>query len=118
MTEKSITGKKGEEAAVEYLIKKGYQIISTNKRFGKAEIDIIAKKDTEIVFVEVKTRTSDFFGFPEEFVTDKKIEMMSKAAEQFIEQNSSFTEIRFDIISVIFKNDKYQITHIEDAFTP
>lgn len=118
MTDKGTTGKKGEEIAVSYLKNKGYEIVDTNKRFGKAEIDIIAKTRNEFVFVEVKTRTSDFFGFPEESVNDKKIEMMAFAAEQFTEETGNTTEIRFDIISVIFKNEKFYVTHIEDAFIP
>lgn len=117
MAENNSTGKTGEQIAVNFLKTKGYEIIETNKRFGRAEIDIIAKNNDEYVFVEVKTRKNDLYGFPEEFVTDKKIEMMAKAAEMFSEQNQ-LTEIRFDIISIIFSKKEFEIKHIEDAFIP
>ena len=118
MAENNSTGKTGEQIAAEYLKKKGYEIIETNKHFGKAEVDIIAKVESEYVFVEVKTRKSEFFGFPEESVTEKKIEMMAIAAEQFIEQTENVYEVRFDIISIIYNNKDFKITHIKDAFIP
>ncbi|MCC6720726.1 MAG: YraN family protein [Bacteroidia bacterium] len=118
MTEQISTGKTGEQIAAQLLKDKGYEIIETNKYFGKSEIDIIAKIGNEYVFVEVKTRKSDFFGFPEESVNDKKIEMMAKAAEIFTEQNNINTEVRFDIISIVINKSKTNITHIEDAFIP
>ena len=111
-------GEKGETLAVDFLKAKGYHIVERNKRFGRAEIDIIAKIGEEIVFVEVKTRTSDYFGFPEESIDSKKIELMGKAAEQFeIDTDEKFT-IRFDCISVVIGVHDTEIIHIEDAFLP
>ncbi len=80
MAKHNITGKEGEEIASAYLKAKGYQIIEMNKRFGRAEIDIIAKIGNEYVFVEVKTRTSDYFGFPEEAIDKRKIKLLVNAA--------------------------------------
>ncbi len=118
MAEHNITGKTGEDIAVAYLKAKGYQIIELNKKFGHAEIDIIAKIGNEYVFVEVKTRTSDYFGFPEESIDDKKIALMGKAAEKFCIEKGEELEIRFDLISLVLGNAKHDIIHIEDAFFP
>jgi putative endonuclease len=70
------------------------------------------------VFVEVKTRSSDHFGFPEEAITKRKITLMGKAAEQFSIEKSDGLEIRFDLISLVLGNAKHDIVHIEDAFFP
>ena len=118
MAKHNITGKEGEDIAAAYLKAKGYQIIEINKRFGRAEIDIIAKIGNEYVFVEVKTRTSAYFGFPEEAIDDRKIELLGKAAEQFSQEKEDDLEIRFDMISLVLGNDKHDIIHIEDAFFP
>lgn len=118
MAKHNITGKEGEEFAAAYLKAKGYQIIEMNKRFGKAEIDIIAKIGNEYVFVEVKTRSSDYFGFPEEAIDKRKIKLMGKAAEQFGLEKNDDLEIRFDMISLVLGKDKHDIIHIEDAFFP
>ena len=118
MAKHNAIGKEGENLAAAFLRAKGYQIIEINKRFGRAEIDIIAKIGNEYVFVEVKTRTSDYFGFPEEAIDKKKIALMGKAAEQFSLEKNDDLEIRFDLISLVFGDDKHNIIHIEDAFFP
>lgn len=118
MAKHNIIGKEGEEIAAAFLRAKGYEIIEMNKRFGRAEIDIIAKIGNEYVFVEVKTRSSDYFGFPEEAIDKRKIKLMGKAAEQFSSEKNDNLEIRFDMISLVLGNDKHDIVHIEDAFFP
>ena len=118
MAKHNITGKEGEEIAAGYLKAKGYQIIEMNKQFGRAEVDIIAKIGNEYVFVEVKTRTSDYFGFPEEAIGNKKIKLLGRAAEQFNVEKNDGLEIRFDLISLVLGDDKHDIVHIEDAFFP
>lgn len=118
MAQHNETGKKGEIAAANFLLKKGFEILAANYRFKKAEIDIIAKQNNVITFVEVKTRSTDFFGFPEEFVDKKKQQLIAKAAAQFIEENKILGELRFDIISVIETKEQLEIRHIEDAFFP
>ena len=65
-------GKKGENLAKEMLVDKGYTIVETNWRFDKDEIDIVAKDGDEFVIVEVKTRSTDFYGFPEDAVDSQK----------------------------------------------
>lgn len=112
-------GKKGEEIAIEFLVKKGYEILESNWRHRKAEIDIIARFNEVLVFVEVKSRSSDLFGRPESFVDEKKQTLISDAASVFMEKIGHEWEIRFDIISVFFHNEAYQsIDHFKDAFFP
>lgn len=117
MAEHNELGELGEQMAVDLLLKKGYKIIERNWRYLKAEIDIIAQKDPEtLVIVEVKTRSNSFIGNPEEFVTQKKIKLLVKAANEYVVSRKLDVEVRFDIIAVV-KNSKYQnIEHLEDAF--
>jgi len=110
-------GKKGELLAIDFLKGKGYQILESNWQFSRAEIDIIAKHEEVLIFVEVKTRSDDAFGQPEEFVTPKKERLMMDAASAYMEKINHDWEIRFDIISVLHKNERdIKITHFEDAF--
>ena len=110
-------GKIGEKLAAEYLINKGYEILAQNFYFDKAEIDIIAKKDNNtLVVVEVKTRHSDFFGDPQDFVTPSKIKLLVKAANEYVISNDLDTEVRFDIIAVIKNKTIEKMEHFENAF--
>ena len=112
-------GKHGEALALEHLEQHGYHILERNWRYGRAEIDLIAYLNARLIFVEVKTRSSSSFGYPEDFVTDAKQKLMELAATQYIELMNHKGEIRFDIVSILF-NDKntHTINHIEDAFWP
>ena len=83
MAEHYELGNKGEQLAVNYLINKGYKIVERNWRFQKAEIDIIATKDKILISVEVKTRSTNDFGSPQDFVTPKKIKLMVSAMNIF-----------------------------------
>ncbi len=109
-------GKLGEEAAVDFLQKNNYEILETNWVFQKAEIDIIALKGNTLAIVEVKTRSSLEFGLPQEFVTPKKIKLLVKAVDEYINQNDIDAEARFDIISVYNNKKDFVIEHFEDAF--
>jgi putative endonuclease len=110
-------GQLGEEIAAEYLQKKGYTILTRNYRAGKVEIDIICRTQSEIVFIEVKTRTSDMMAYPEQAVGKAKQRNIRLAAESFIETLDYTLPARFDIVAVI-KGQKFEIEHIEDAFYP
>ncbi len=118
MSESFDFGKKAEEAAEKYLINKGYRILTTNYRAGKAEVDLFAAKDDLIICVEVKARSSKDFAAPEEAVNKTKIKHLVQAANQFLENNTQFQEVRFDIISISGKESHWKITHLEDAFQP
>ncbi|MDN5203330.1 YraN family protein [Fulvivirgaceae bacterium BMA10] len=109
------TGKKGEELAVEFLQKKGFEIIERNYRIGKAELDIIAKNENLMIFIEVKTRTNNRFGFPESFVDRRKENLITEAAEQYTYDCQWHGNIRFDIIAISLKPN-LEIEHFEDAF--
>jgi putative endonuclease len=118
MAQHNETGDLGEELAAQYLSKNGYEIVATNWRYKKAEIDIIAEKDNLIVIVEVKTRSTNQFGDPEVFVTMSKQRLIVKAAHAYIVENDIEKEARFDIISVLLKGSAHEINHIEEAFYP
>lgn len=116
MAEHKELGKLGEEMAVEFLQKEGYTILQTNYTFQKAEIDILAQKAGVLAVVEVKTRSTLDFGLPQDFVKPKKIQLLVKAVDAFVNQNDLDLEVRFDIIA-IHKNDKsFVIEHLTDAF--
>ena len=119
MSKHNDLGVKGEKIAQSYLKNNNYLILETNWRHGRAEIDIICKKEGILVFVEVKTRTSDYFGKPEEFVTKKKERLMFHAANEYMELVNHLWEIRFDIISILIDNSgNVDLNHFEDAFFP
>jgi len=109
-------GIKGELLAADFLQKNGYEILETNWVFQKAEIDIIAQKDTILAIVEVKTRTSADFGMPQDFVKGKKIQNLVKAVDQYMIENDLDLEVRFDIIGIVLNNHETRIEHLEDAF--
>ncbi len=118
MAQHNQLGKEGEKLAREMLERKGYKILETNWRHGRDEIDIVAMDGDDLVFVEVKTRSSDLFGPPEEAVTERKESFLIRAAEAFIEAKDLDFNSRFDIVSIILKDGKPEINHIEDAFYP
>lgn len=109
-------GKWGEQFAADYILRKGYEILERNWFFAKAEIDIIAKKGNELIIVEVKTRNSDFFGDPQDFVTPAKIKLLVKAANEYIISNDLDLEVRFDIIAVLKNKTQEKLEHFENAF--
>ena len=110
-------GKLAEELAEAFLLEKGMKILAKNFRYQKAEIDLIAQTENQIVIVEVKARATDVFMLPQEAVNKKKIKLMVLAANYFIEENNIDLETRFDVISVLPNEaGKLEITHIENAF--
>lgn len=106
--------------AANYLQDKGYRIALQNFRSGKGEIDLIAwAPGGALVFVEVKTRSLDAYGGPEEAVDKKKQDQIARTAGSYMEQIGHEGEIRFDIISVLLQKDQVKnIRHAEDAFFP
>lgn len=119
MAKHLITGKKGEALAKNYLESKNWIILNSNWRTGRAEVDIIAKDDNFLVFVEVKTRTGTSYGHPAAFVTSHKEELLVEAAQVYMEQIQHRGEFRFDIISVLLSSGRDPlIEHFQDAFFP
>jgi putative endonuclease len=115
---KDLLGEKGEQMAVEYLEKLGYEIISRNWKYHPYEIDIIAKHNDFYVIVEVKTRASDDFGPPQDFVSRKKQSHLVKATQLYADLNQIENEFRFDVVAVIINDKKTELLHIPEAFLP
>ena len=111
-------GKEGEELAACCLQQKGYTILERNWRSGHKEIDIVARKDNLLVIVEVKTRGGTDFGEPENAVTNAKIRRLVSAADAYVRHNRIDMPVRFDIITIVRKDGRQQVEHIEDAFFP
>ena len=127
-TEKRIIGDFGENAAVKYLKRKHYKILARNATFGKLELDIVAKTRTDIVFVEVKTRSVESldgdmaYGRPSDAVNLEKRRNTVNAAYAYLKENPSRLNIRIDVIEVYLdKNAKkptvLKIEHFENAVT-
>ena len=94
------TGKKGEELAVEYFKGMGYVILYRNWRCGHLEVDIIAERDGTLHFIEVKTKTSHRYGFPEDEVSAKKIKNLIDAADVFLFEHPNWEKIQFDVLAI------------------
>lgn len=118
MAEHNEFGTIAEEFVARKYAHNGYQILERNWRFHPLEIDIVAKKNDEIVFVEVKARETDLFGDPLEAVTKKKMRFMLKAANEYLERHQINNECRFDIAVVLKKKDGLAATIYPDAFEP
>ena len=116
MAEHNELGKLGEEMAVEFLQKEGYTILEANWTFQKAEIDIIAKKGDILAIIEVQTRSSLDFGLPQDFVKPKKIQLLIKAVDAFVNERNLDIEVRFDIIAIHKEGKSFVIEHLIDAF--
>ncbi|MDX1913743.1 MAG: YraN family protein [Saprospiraceae bacterium] len=114
------TGALGEAAAAAMLAQKGWRIAERNWRSGRCEVDIIAwAQENLLVFVEVKTRSSEGFGGPEGAIDAKKQNMLARAAGLYMEQIGYEWEIRFDTVAVvILQGQVHEIRHIEDVFFP
>lgn len=116
-------GKVGELLALNYLKRKGFQILEQNFRFGKfGEIDIICKKDDLVIFVEVKSRENIKKGTPKESITDLKKQRIFKSAKFFLMKHPEFSDLnfRFDFIGIKPKNNlfkRFEIEHIENVFS-
>lgn len=119
MAKHNETGKRGEEIAEAFLRELGFTILETNWRHKRLEVDLIAKDGEVLVFVEVKTRSYDYFGKPEEFVDKKKERHLAHAAAEYMRQTGHDWAIRFDVVSVLMKNEnEWEVEYIRDAFFP
>ncbi|MCK0179827.1 YraN family protein [Flavobacteriaceae bacterium S0862] len=116
MAQHNELGKKGEQLAVDYLLKNKYEIIERNYRFDKAEVDIIAKQKDTLAIIEVKTRSTLDFGNPQDFVKPKQIKRLVKAVDEYVTVNDLDVDIRFDIIAIVNQGKSYDIEHLENAF--
>ncbi len=122
MAEHNTIGKIGEDAAAKMLRSKGYRIRERNWTLGHLEVDIIAENRKEIVFVEVKTRTSTYGNIrPEQYVDNLKRRRMTAAANAYMQQEEVDKQPRFDIVGLLVDRETHEIieqTHLENAFSP
>ena len=109
-------GKKGENLASDFLISKGYTILEKNWRFKKAEIDIIAQLGNILIVIEVKTRSTDDFGDPQEFLKPIQKNLLIGAMDEYVVSKDLDVEVRFDVIGIIKNQKETKIEHFEDAF--
>ncbi|MFN2127858.1 MAG: YraN family protein [Anaerolineales bacterium] len=111
-------GRWGEAMAAEFLEHQGYLIIDRNCRTPYGEIDLVAQDGAVLVFVEVKTRTSDAFGFPEESITPKKQEHLISAAQAILQSMSNQPNSwRIDVIAIrkLKSVEQPEIVHFKNA---
>jgi putative endonuclease len=116
VSDKIKKGKEGETLAAEFLVNKGFEIIERNYRYKRAEIDLIVKKNNWLIFVEVKMRSSDAYGYPENFVDYKKVKNVTDGAEEYTYRKNWQGNVRFDVVSIREQRGEREIVHIEDAF--
>jgi putative endonuclease len=109
-------GKKGEDLAAAFLKDEGYKIVARNFRHQKAEVDIIARKESTLAIIEVKTRSTKDFGNPQDFLKAKQILNLVKAVDFFVTEHNLDVEVRFDIIAIIKNKSGTKIEHLENAF--
>lgn len=111
-------GKRGEDIAKDFFVSNGFQIRDSNWRSHHFELDFVAENNDLLVIVEVKTRTGNTFGEPEDFITDAKMQRTMQAANNYILTNNIEKNARIDIVSIVFnKNNTYRLTHFPDAIT-
>jgi putative endonuclease len=111
-------GDRGEQTAAEYLLREGYEILQRNFRFGRGEIDLIARKEGTIVFVEVKTRRNDSYGEPEEAVTPDKVRRIRRVASAYLSaRRMGECDCRFDVVAVMYAGGAPVVRHTMDIFS-
>lgn len=114
---KKTIGRSGEKAAAKYLQQQGYTILEKNYRVSGAEVDLIAQTGETIVFVEVKTRGTDEYGMPEEFVHKSQRRRIIRAAKVYTaDEKYVDCYVRFDIIALLHQDGEALINHIQHAF--
>lgn len=116
MSDKILKGKEAENLAANFLKQQGYEFVARNYRYQRSEIDLIVRKENWLVFVEVKMRSSDAFGYPEEFVDYRKAKNIVFGAEQYTFEHNYEGNVRYDVVAISLRNGKPEIRHFEDAF--
>lgn len=111
-------GELAEKHARNYLRTQGYEILDFNWYYGHLELDIIARDGDELVIVEVKSRNGLRYEHPSEAVTNAKMKRIVEAADAYIIEKDLDYETRFDVITVIFFGQDFELEHFKDAFYP
>ncbi len=111
------SGAWGEELALRYLMRRGYELVERNYRTRYGELDLILRDGNTLVFVEVKLRRGTGFGDPLEAVTLRKQATIRALAERYLsEKEPDFDTLRFDVIGILVGKGAPRVVHIEDAF--
>ena len=111
------TGNKGEEMAAEYLKQNGYNIVERNWRFKHWEVDIIASKGRCMHFFEIKTRSSEMYGHPEESISRKKMTNLRNAAEEYQYLHPEWKYVQFNVLAIkMYFNKPVEIMLFEDVY--
>lgn len=119
--ERKARGKKGEELAALYLERQGYQILKRNYRLPQGEIDLVAREGNTLAFIEVRTKSTDFYGTPAESISERKKRRLRQLAAQFLAREGAGREIRafrFDVVAISFgaSGEVREITLLKNAF--
>ena len=118
MAQHNLLGNNGEILAARYLMQQGFARLEYNWRSGHKEIDLVAKERDVLVFVEVKTRSTDAYGDAQYAVTPAKIRNLTIAADAYIKAKKIDLQVRFDIVAITGNEERHRIEHIRDAFYP
>lgn len=116
MAKHNDTGKHGEALAAVWLEANGYSVLHKNWRFKNWEIDVIAHKDGRLHIIEVKTRRSSIYGYPEENMDAKKMQYLINAAEEYMEQDERWKQLQFDVLAINISENKTDYFLIEDVY--
>ena len=115
ITEKQERGALGEQAAVEYLRRHGFVLVERNYRVGYSEVDIIAQRDDELHFVEVKTRKVGSLTSPEDAINERKVRTLRRVASAYMASRRVSLEPRFSMVAIeVAGNEVAEIRFIED----
>jgi putative endonuclease len=110
-------GEWGEDLALRYMTRRGYELVERNYRTRHGEIDLILRQESVLVFVEVKLRRGTGFGDPLEAVTPRKQRILRSLAEQYLSDHDlEFDTLRFDVVGILAQHKRVRIHHVEDAF--
>ena len=116
MAEHNLFGKEAEAKAKAYLLNKGYALLEQNYRAGRAEVDLLMQKKEKLICIEVKARSTDFFGTPQQFISSKKIKLLVEAVNHYLEENQMDLEVRFDVIAITIQGQNWKLKQLKNAF--
>lgn len=117
MDARPVLGRNGEDLAAEMYESLGYRVLERNFRVDQGEVDIVVERDGVVVFCEVKTRRSDLWGSPAEAVAWQKQQRLRRLAARWMrERKPGAVEIRFDVVSIVMRDDSTELTHLPNAF--
>lgn len=109
-------GRKGEQWACGWLVRQGFKVVARNWRSQRLEIDIVALRAGRLHFVEVKLRSSQRYGFPEQNITAHKLRTLRSAAEAYLRQHEDHTDFQIDVLSITLHHDRPQFYWISDVY--